>query len=291
MNHQLIKTIPLCIGFLIIMGCFGEATSIASSPSTSSSETSKNTEEPSTTAVSSEEITEQSSTIAPASSDDDNESSEVDEPSSEYKPSKNESSSDTEPTSSSSSKKITNALMDDDGNCISYKEKICFQEVKPNYNENSVEENYTGEFHFFEESFKAYETLRCEICSDTIRHTQATLRYIKHCEGDYCDNNASNIDVDIADIITSVGVPEGTSPMFSFTFDIWGEFTDNQLTYEKMMERRDEGHNMAIRLYSITLSTESGDYLQEFSIEPDTTDGLFYWKQSNVICDLDECFE
>ncbi|MGL1934604.1 MAG: hypothetical protein OCD01_06270 [Fibrobacterales bacterium] len=290
MNNTLIKAIPFCIGIFIIMGCFGEETT-ATNPSLSSNETSENTEESSTTDdssiisdESSEEPINQSSTVDPVSSADNNDSSELDASSTEGDSSKDDISSDEAPISSEN---VTNALKDDDGNCISYKEKICFQELKPNYDENSVIENYGGEFHFFEQNFEAYETLRCEVCTDTIRHTQATLTYQKYCNE--CEK--LTIQENIEDIITSVPVPEGVSPIFSVTFDLWGNISEGHLTYEGTLSSIDKGEAASVILTAITFSTESGDYFQEFAIQPDTTDGKFYWKQANSGCDRDECFE
>ncbi|MGL1900823.1 MAG: hypothetical protein OCC49_01715 [Fibrobacterales bacterium] len=193
---------------------------------------------------------------------------------------------------SSSSKKVTKAIKDDDGNCIQYTEKTCFQYILGNYNQNSMEENYTGEIHFFEDSFTSFETIKCQLCSDTVRHTKAVLTYVRDCHGEYCDNNARDIEANIEDIVSFVDVPtENAAPVFSLTFDLWGEFSDNQLTYEKTMEFINAGTVPRIDLRSVTFSTDDDEYIQVISILPDTTDGLFYWAETAVTCLMPECFD
>ncbi len=301
MTHKLNLLIPITTGLILLTGCFFDEdpsdviTPINSSSSAETSDTSStgsSTNELSAGESSSEGTTSSTPTTNTDSSTDkdpenssDTESSSVEE---------NESTDSSTPeTVSSDESSSTTAVKDPSGECVEYEEIVCLQEIKGYLNRNDIEENYSGNFHFFQTSnLDTIKKYNCQICSDTIKHTKAKFAFKQDCGGgDWCYDQATVIEKNIADIVTfDETVPEGKPPVFSLNFDIWSNFSDNQLTFEKSIEQINAGQAPRVRLLEITLSNDTEEYVQKFRVYSDTTDGLLDWYPHSKMCIMDECF-
>ncbi len=295
--------IPLTTGLILLTGCFfdEESSDVIIPIGTSSSATTSDTSsfnssptEPSSGEVSSEETTSSTPTSGNESSTDKepDDSSGTVSSSAEENESTNSSTTESAPSEDSSSS--TAAVKDETGECVEYEEIVCLQEIKSYLNRNEIEENYSGNIHFFQttnlDTIKKYN---CQICSDTIKHTKATISFKQDCPNrdEWCYDQATVIETDIADIVTfDETVPEGKPPVFYLTFDFWSKFSDNQLTFEKEMERINGGQNGRLSLLEITLSNDTEEYVQKFRIHADSPDGTYDWYPHSKMCIMDECF-